>query len=107
MQRQHDDDDDLPCFLKTYHEFLYRTMIDDQSLTPADLYHEFIENFPRYDLTFDDARAIDNHLFGARKARYWRKAYDFPDTEGQQVSIEGFVVGFARNIGVFTFDLGE
>ena len=91
---------DLPVFLKPIHELLARAMTDDPRLTKTDLHELFVQHFPHVDLFFNDALHIDYHLFGPRKARRWRNAYDLPE-ENDTVKN----AGIAKNVGVFTFDL--
>jgi len=94
---------DLPTHVKDYHEFLLSLINADANITKKKLNQLFYERFPQAILHFDDALAIDHHLFGFNLNSWWRNAHALPE-ENDLVSVLNHV-GRATNVGVFTFSI--
>lgn len=75
----------------------------DREVPDQDVSDQIEYFFPN--LTWKDAKRIDNSIFGERKVRFWRAAYEFP-VEGDIFEIRGFFY-LAVNCRFFTFDMVE
>ena len=102
------DFEDSKLFSQEIRNFIELKLIDNPGLTPNNLYEMICIQFPELgksrNVCFVQANKIDKDFFN-KGGVYWRCAFDNPKESEPIINPE--VNGYAKNVGIFTFDIVE